>query len=66
MQSAGRGVREIRVRDASGAYRVIYVARFHDAIYVLHAFAKKTQRTPERDLKLAATRLKDLERTMRT
>ena len=64
MQSVGRGVREIRVRDASGAYRVIYVARIQDAIYVLHAFAKKTQRTPERDLTLAAARLKQWERTM--
>jgi phage-related protein len=64
MQSVGRGVREIRVRDGSGTYRVIYVARFQYAIYVLHAFVKKTQRTPERDLTLAATRLKQLERTM--
>jgi phage-related protein len=65
MQSIGRGVREIRVRDASGAFRVMYVARFRGAIFVLHAFAKKTQRTPARDLTLAASRLKDLERALR-
>lgn len=53
MQTVGPGVREIRVRDASGAFRVIYVATFADAIYVLHAFAKKTQRTSARDLTLA-------------
>jgi phage-related protein len=38
MPSIGRGVEEIRVRDASGAYRVIYTARLADAVYVLHAF----------------------------
>jgi phage-related protein len=62
MTSIGQGVREIRIRDISGAYRVIYVATFVDAIYVLHAFAKKTQRTPLRDLDLAESRLKELKR----
>ena len=62
MTSIGQGVREIRIRDASGAYRVIYLATFVDAIYVLHAFAKKTQRTPTRDLNLAELRLKELKR----
>jgi phage-related protein len=62
MTSIGQGVREIRIRDASGAYRVVYLATFVDAIYVLHAFAKKTQRTPTRDLNLAELRLKELER----
>jgi phage-related protein len=38
-------VREIRYRDATGAFRVIYVARFEEAIYVLHAFQKKSQQT---------------------
>jgi phage-related protein len=64
MSNIGSGVREIRVRDASGAYRVIYVAGFRDAIYVLHCFAKKTQRAPPRELNLAAARLKQLERTV--
>jgi phage-related protein len=62
MTSIGQGVREIRIRDASGAYRVVYLATFVDAIYVLHAFAKKTQRTPTRDLNLAELRLKELKR----
>jgi phage-related protein len=41
------------VRDVSGAFRVIYIATLADAVYVLHAFAKKTQRTAQRDLTLA-------------
>lgn len=57
MSSIGLGVREIRIRDAEGAFRVIYLAKLADAIYVLHAFQKKTQRTDERDLRLARTRL---------
>jgi phage-related protein len=60
IRTVGTGVREIRVRRASGAYRVIYIASFADAVYVLHAFAKKTQRTAQRDLDLAAMRLKQL------
>lgn len=54
----GAGAYEIRVRDANGAFRVIYVARFSDAIYVLHAFQKKTQKTTKGDLELAARRYK--------
>jgi phage-related protein len=62
MKTVGAGTREIRVRDASGAYRVIYIATFRDAVYVLHAFVKKAQRTPYLELELAASRLKDLKR----
>lgn len=62
MQTIGSGVREIRVRDATGAFRVIYVATFADAVYVLHAFGKKTQRTSQRDLTLAQLRLRTLKR----
>ena len=43
MPSIGRGVEEIRVRDGTGAYRVIYTARLSDRVVVLHVFAKKTQ-----------------------
>ena len=50
MRSVGSGVREIRVRDASGAFRVLYVANLADAVYVLHAFQKKTRATAKRDL----------------
>ena len=61
MPSIGSGVEEIRVRDDSGAYRVIYTARRADAVYVLHAFQKKTQSTSSRDLDLARQRLQQLE-----
>jgi phage-related protein len=56
MASLGPGACEIRVRDPTGAYRVIYVARFADAVYVLHAFHKKTQKTARADLDLAKQR----------
>ena len=62
MATIGSGAREIRVRDASGAYRVVYVATFAEAVYVLHAFQKKTQRTSARDLALARARLRELKR----
>jgi phage-related protein len=63
MAIIGSGVREIRVRDASGAYRVVYVARYDEAIYVLHAFQKKTQRTLPGDLALAQRRYRELKRS---
>lgn len=53
MQGIGSGVKEIRVRDSDGIYRVIYVAKFEEAIYVLHAFQKKTQKTNQLDLETA-------------
>ena len=62
MPTIGGGVREIRVRDASGAYRLIYIAIFSDAVHVLHAFQKKTRKTAKRDLELAAARLRELKR----
>lgn len=52
----GPGVREIRIRDADGAFRVIYVAKFARAIFVLHCFQKKTQTTAKADLELASRR----------
>ena len=57
MKSVGVGVREIRVRDASGVFRVIYVLDKAEAIFVLNAFQKKTQKTPKRELALAKLRL---------
>jgi phage-related protein len=60
MNTVGRGVREIRIRDAAGAFRVLYVAKFDDAVYVLHCFQKKTQKTNKADLNLAAQRYRDL------
>lgn len=60
MVGIGAGVREIRVRDGMGAFRVIYLATLPEAIYVLHAFTKKTQQTPQRDIELAAARLRQI------
>ena len=62
MKAVGPGVREIRVRDAAGAFRVIYVAQFEEAVYVLHCFGKKTRKTAKADLDLATRRLKALMR----
>jgi phage-related protein len=52
----GAGVYEIRVRDESGVYRTIYVAKFETAVYVLHAFQKKMQRTAKMDIELPKVR----------
>jgi phage-related protein len=60
MNTVGQGVKEIRIRDAAGAFRVMYVAKFADAIYVLHCFQKKTEKTSKTDLDLAAKRYRDL------
>ena len=49
----GAGVREIRITEGGGAYRVMYVAKFEEAIYVLHAFQKTSQRTKRSDINLA-------------
>ena len=58
MPNVGAGAYEIRVRDQSGAFRVIYVAKFESAVYVLHAFQKKTRKTAQADIDLAARRYK--------
>jgi phage-related protein len=54
--SVGSGAYEIRVRDVAGAFRAVYVTKFSDAIYVLHAFQKKTQKTAMSDIALARRR----------
>lgn len=59
MKSVGPGVRKVRVREASGAFRVIYLATLADRVLVLHAFHKKTQATAKRDVDLAAKRLRE-------
>ena len=64
MPSVGAGVREIRVH-AEREYRVIYIAQFEEAIYVLHAFIKKTAQTPKRDIDLAAQRFREVCRSRR-
>ena len=62
MPDVGKGVEEIRVRDESGIYRVMYTARLTDAIYVLHAFQKKTMQTSNKDMEIARQRFKHLMR----
>ena len=62
MSSIGAGVREIRVRDAGGAFRLIYIANLADTVYVLHAFQKKTQQTAQRDIATAMRRLRQITR----
>lgn len=61
MLTIGPGVREIRIR-VLGEWRVLYVAKFADAIYVLHAFQKKTQQTRQEDIELARRRYQQIER----
>jgi len=61
MPAIGKGVEEIRVHGEDGAYRVIYTARMADTVFVLHAFQKKTQTTPKRDIELARKRYKRLQ-----
>jgi len=64
MGGVGSGAKEIRIRDATGAFRVIYVAKFADAIYVLHCFQKKTEQTSKHDIDLAEERYRDLKREL--
>ncbi len=65
MPTVGKGVEEIRIRDDAGIYRVIYTARIAEAVFVLHAFQKKTQRTSQRDLEIGRTRFLELMRARR-
>ena len=60
MSTLGPGVREIRIRDDNGAFRALYLTKVEDAVYVLHAFQKKTLQTAKRDLDLATERLKQI------
>ena len=62
MQTVGAGVREIRVRERGGAFRIVYVATFDEYVYVLHAFQKKSQKTSKKDLDIAKARYKAIER----
>lgn len=55
-----KGVEELRVWDEAGTFRIIYTARLADAVYVLHAFQKKTQATPTRDIAIAKARFAEL------
>ena len=59
-----KGVKEIRIRDAAGALRIICVAKLGDIVYVLHCFQKKTEKTSSTDLDLAAKRYCELQREL--
>lgn len=61
MKGIGPGVREIRIHEPH-EHRVIYVANFSDAIYVLHAFEKKTQQTPQRHIETARAAYAEIKR----
>lgn len=65
MATIGGGVKEIRIWDEAGTFRVIYLAKLADAVYVLHCFQKKTQQTSERDIRLARKRFKELMETQK-
>ena len=60
VNSVGQGVQEIRMRDAAGVFRVIYIAKLSAVIYVLHCFQKKAGKTRKADIDLAARRYRDL------
>ena len=60
MPNIGAGVLELRIWDEAGTFRVVYIAKLVDTVYVLHCFQKKTQQTAKRDIELAQKRLKAL------
>lgn len=60
MKTVGPGVIEIRIADASGAFRVFYVVKKAGNVYVLHAFKKTTRKTEKRDIDLAKARMKEV------
>ncbi|MFQ5479529.1 MAG: type II toxin-antitoxin system RelE/ParE family toxin [Candidatus Krumholzibacteriia bacterium] len=59
MPSIGRGVHELRVKDRSGAYRIVYALVIAGTVCVLHAFKKTTRTTPKANIELARKRLKE-------
>lgn len=63
MTSVGPGVREIRIHESSGAFRVIYLTTRPEGVYVMHCFQKKTQKTSRSDLNLAQSRFKAMPQT---
>jgi len=65
MASVGKGVEELRIRDDNGIFRVIYLARLPQAVFVLHAFQKKSRATARQDIEIATDRYADLMRERR-
>ena len=66
MSELGRGVEEIRLRHVSGSYRVIYLARVEETVYVLHCFHKKTQQTTGHDKQIVRSRLQAIQQEHRS
>ncbi len=64
MPTIGAGVTELRIRDEDGTFRVVYVAKFEDAVYVLHCFQKKTPKTSRKDIDLASKRFRELRKEL--
>ncbi len=60
MKDISKGVEEIRIKDTSGTYRVFYFTRLQDTILIFHAFKKKTQKTPKKEIDLGRRRLKEM------
>ena len=65
MRSVAKSVREIRIQF-QGQYRIIYIAKFTDAIYVLHAFEKKTQKTRQQDIEAAKRSFKEIQKRFKS
>ena len=60
MRSIHQNAHELRIKDRKGAYRVIYVLNIGDKIFIPHAFTKKTQKTPIKEIELSIRRLQEL------
>ena len=56
----GKGVEEIRIKDNSGLYRVFYFTRIKNSIIIFHAFRKKTQKIPQKEIETGKQRLKEM------
>jgi len=66
MESVGKGVWELKTADERTWYRVIYLTKIGNALYVLHAFEKSSRKTDQRDLEVAKSRLKLVMAELRT
>jgi phage-related protein len=60
MPGLGTGAAELRIKDPAGIYRAFYIVKMADAVLIFHAFAKKTQKTPDREIELGKKRLKEM------
>ena len=60
MPAMGPGIGEIRIADGSGAYRAFYYLKLRDAVLIFHAFQKKTEKTPQKEIDTGLRRLKEM------